>query len=294
MNYIIFILGFIIGGFINFSAYRISKEGEGESCSSTNTDKTGIFLGDDEYQECYLTNKDANSKYKEAEDFGEVKGYSSIIIDGKYNARIKDYNFMQIIIHTIFSGKGINRQDKMWIKYFITELTTGVLLLFVYLKFGDSYEAIKNAVLVIFIEITAIIDYNTMEVYDSITYMAMVIGLLNVIIKKSIFHMSIATYILGALVPAIFIYVINKFTNGFGEGDVDVFIIIGLFLGIELSGLTLFFSIIIGALVAIALVLSKKLNKRDAMPFVPYIFVALIITLLLGEQIINYYLNSII
>lgn len=249
MNCIIFILGLIIGSFINVCVYRIPRE---ESISYPPSTCTTC------------------------------------------GSRIKIYDLIPVVSYIMLKGRCRKCKEKISIRYPITELLTGILFLFIYLKFGNSYDTIKNIVLVVFVEIIAIIDFDTMEVYSSITYTAMAIGVLNIIIEKIVFHMHILTYLLGAAIPAAFIYIINKFSKGFGGGDIDVFIIIGLFLGANLSGLTLFFSIIIGAASAIILVISKKLSKKDAMPFVPYIFAAMLITLLWGEEIIDYYLKMIV
>lgn len=235
MNCIIFILGLIIGSFINLCTYRIPRE---ESI-------------------CYPSSTCTSC-----------------------GARIKIYDLIPVISYIILRGKCRACKEKISIKYPVTELLTAIMFLLIYLKFGNSYETIKNILLAVFIEIIAIIDFETMEVYNSITYSAMAIGVLNIIIEKFVFHMPIFTYILGAVIPAIFIYIINKTVGAFGAGDIDVFIIIGLFLGIKLSGLTLFLSVIIGALFSIFLIISKKLNENHIMPFVPYIFVALIMTFL--------------
>lgn len=205
--------------------------------------------------------------------------------------RIKTYDLIPVISYIILGGKCRNCKEKISIEYPLTEILTALLFLFIYLTFGTSYEMIKNIILVVFVEIIAIIDFKTMEVYNSVTYTAMVLGVLNVIIEKVVFGAPILTYVLGAAIPAIFIFLINKLTGGFGAGDIDIFIIIGLFLGIKLSGITMFFSIIVGALGAIILILAKRLRKKDAMPFVPCIFIGLIISLMWGNQIINSYLN---
>lgn len=205
--------------------------------------------------------------------------------------RIKIYDLIPVISYVILRGKCRNCKEKISIEYPIIELLTAFLFLFIYLTFGTSYEMIKNIVLVAFVEIIAIIDFKTMEVYNSLTYTAMAIGILNVFIEKFIFGVPMLTYVLGAAIPAIFIFIINKLTGGFGEGDIDIFIIIGLFLGIKLNGLTMFFSIIVGAVGAIIFILAKKLKKKNAMPFVPCIFIGLIISLIWGNQMINSYLN---
>lgn len=249
MNYVVFILGLIIGSFINVCIYRIPRE---ESISYPPSTCTTC------------------------------------------GSRIKIYDLIPVVSYIMLNGKCRKCKEKISIKYPLTELLTGILFLFIYLKFGNSYDSIRNIVLVVFIEIIAIIDFNTMEVYSCVSYTAMAMGVLNIIVEKIVFHMPIATYLLGAAIPAGCIYIINKLSKGFGGGDIDVFVIIGLFLGIKFSGLTLFFSIIIGAVSAIILVVLKKLNKKDAMPFVPYIFTALIITLLCGEKIIDCYLKMII
>jgi leader peptidase (prepilin peptidase)/N-methyltransferase len=53
----------------------------------------------------------------------------------------------------------------------------------------------------------------------------------------------------------------------------------------------LFLSFIIGGLSGVILIAAKKKSKKDYIPFGPFISIAAIITILLGNEIINLYIS---
>ena len=82
-----------------------------------------------------------------------------------------------------------------------------------------------------------------------------------------------------------------------GGGDIKLFAMIGLFLEIKLSLLTLLFSIYIGGAYGIIFIIYNKVkNKKfnSMIPFGPFISLATIITLLYGNQIIDFYIKTFI
>ena len=76
-----------------------------------------------------------------------------------------------------------------------------------------------------------------------------------------------------------------------GMGDVKLFIPIGLFLGWKLTLLALFFSIMIGGIISIILLIFRIKDRKSAIPFGPFIVIATMLTGLYGNQILNWYLN---
>jgi len=79
--------------------------------------------------------------------------------------------------------------------------------------------------------------------------------------------------------------------TGMGQGDAKLAAAIGANLYLSLSLLSLFFSVLIGGVISIALLLSRKAEGRTAIPFGPYIVVGAVISLLFGQNLLDWYLR---
>lgn len=86
--------------------------------------------------------------------------------------------------------------------------------------------------------------------------------------------------VLGFGVLAV-VSVITK--QGLGFGDVKLFGIIGIMGGVMCTYATLFFSILVSAVVSIILLLSRKKNRKDTIPFGPCILIGYILVIILGS-----------
>jgi leader peptidase (prepilin peptidase)/N-methyltransferase len=98
-------------------------------------------------------------------------------------------------------------------------------------------------------------------------------------------------FIMGAIGTFIF----KKEALGFG--DIKLGLILGSFLGIELSLLALFFSFIFGGIMSIILLIAKEVNDDHMIPFGPSIAAATLLTILTktvggGNHIINWYFTT--
>jgi prepilin signal peptidase PulO-like enzyme (type II secretory pathway) len=78
-----------------------------------------------------------------------------------------------------------------------------------------------------------------------------------------------------------------------GFGDVKLGILLGLVLGWPKILVALFLAYLIGGIIGVGLVISKKKKLKSEVPFAPILITATFITLFFGNQIIHWYLNLI-
>ncbi len=79
-----------------------------------------------------------------------------------------------------------------------------------------------------------------------------------------------------------------------GGGDIKLFCMIGLFLGIKLGLLTILLSIYIGAIYGIAIIIYSKIKKKEfnsMIPYGPFISLGALISILYSTNIINRYIE---
>ena len=85
-------------------------------------------------------------------------------------------------------------------------------------------------------------------------------------------------------------YLISR--GGMGAGDVKLAGFIGLVVGFPQVLAALLVGIIIGGLVAIFLLLSRLRKRKEAVPFGPFLAIGAMIALVWGNQIIDWYSNT--
>jgi leader peptidase (prepilin peptidase)/N-methyltransferase len=76
-----------------------------------------------------------------------------------------------------------------------------------------------------------------------------------------------------------------------GMGDIKIFIPIGIFLGWRLVLVSFFLSAFLGTLVSILGVILGFLNRKDPVPYGPFIALATFLTILFGGTVWDWYFN---
>lgn len=205
-----------------------------------------------------------------------------------------------ILSYVFLGGKCRYCGAKVSLRYPLVEFMTGILVSVVYLNFGLGYEFIKYSILVLFLIVIALIDYDTTDVYSVTTIPIIIIGTIFVLIESFNGSVGVGDFfknffigMLGAIICAVVIGAICYFTGGMGEGDIEIAVLGGVFLGWQLSIFMILFSFIIGAVIGGLLILTKKKKKSDYMPFGPSIAISIYLVLILGIEFINEFIYKI-
>ena len=193
------------------------------------------------------------------------------------NNKLKPLELIPVISYIILGGKCKNCSSKISIMYPLIEVLNGIIYVLIYMKFGLTLNFVKYIILFSILLIASIIDIKTQEVYFSISLTGFIVGVI---------------FLISILIPLIIIgliYLIAKKFDGFGSGDLEVYLMISLYINPMLIGLSIFFSIILGGIVAIILLI---LGKRKAyIPFVPFISLGTLVSVFFGCQALNWYIG---
>ena len=95
----------------------------------------------------------------------------------------------------------------------------------------------------------------------------------------------------GGIGLGLFLLIVLVSKGGMGWGDVKLAALIGLVTGFPLVFVALLLAVILGGLVAVILLLFKLKKRKEGIPFAPYLSLGAIITLLFGNNILNWYLG---
>ncbi len=203
---------------------------------------------------------------------------------GSCNTRLNWKDLFPIISYLFLKGKCRYCGRKISVRYPLVEGLTGILLIGIYLRYGLTLSFYKYSFLTLFLIVIALIDYDTTDVYSSIVYSGMGLGIVFIIAEKLIYQHSISYYLIGALIGLVVIGGIYLLTGGMGAGDIEIAVLCGIFLGWKLQIYFILISFIIGGAIGVFLILSKKKKRDEYIPLGPSLAIGAYIVLIIGQE----------
>jgi leader peptidase (prepilin peptidase)/N-methyltransferase len=187
-------------------------------------------------------------------------------------------------------------------RVFWVELATALIFALLCWHYGLSAEL---GVMIFYACLFTIIFVTDLEqglILNKVVYPGMVVALLLALLPQSwltqeiwltqIIKPGIASAALGGAIGfALFLLIAIVSRGGMGWGDVKLAALIGLATGFPLVFLAIIMGAILGGIVAVALVIAKKRNRRQTIPFGPFLAVAAMVTLLWGSNILSWYVG---
>lgn len=202
---------------------------------------------------------------------------------------LKSYELIPVISYLLQLGKCRHCRQPISIIYPITELLTGCLFALSYVLIGLNVELIVALLLMSMLMILFVSDLSYMIIPNKVLLFFLPLFIVLRFIEPLTPWVSSVT---GAVVGFGLIAVIILISNGgMGAGDMKLFGVLGIVLGLKNVLLTFFLATIIGAVVSFSLLLFKKLERKQSIPFGPFIVIAAIVSYFFGHDMIAWYLN---
>ena len=179
------------------------------------------------------------------------------------------------------------------------ELATGGLFAFLYAWYGFSAELGIMAFYTCLFIIVFGVDLEQGLILNKVVYPAMAVALLFALFIQQPWigpwpAPEIANAAMGGAIGFIIFLLLAVISRGgMGWGDVKLAALIGLATGFPLVLVALVMGAILGGLVAIVLLALKKKARKETIPFGPFLSLAALITLLWGNNILNWYFGLI-
>jgi leader peptidase (prepilin peptidase)/N-methyltransferase len=194
---------------------------------------------------------------------------------------IKWYDNIPVFSYIAIGGRCSHCNHKISIRYPIVELIMGLLFFLFFLKFRLEKIYFFYIIMVGYMVALAFIDIDKKIVPGRIVVFlfatGMVFGVFGLNNSVSFFD-----GIIGAAAGGFIIYAMSFLSNGkIGEGDVQLFMALGMCLGLKNVLELIFYSFLLGGAVAAVFLLTGKYKRKDAVAFVPFISAAFIIKALL-------------
>ncbi|MFH1890921.1 MAG: prepilin peptidase [Candidatus Kuenenbacteria bacterium] len=228
------------------------------------------------------------------------------------------YDNIPVLSFLLLKGKCRYCQKKISIQYPLVELITGILFIIVFIitikqfnnltildillncSIAQLLMLFRNWVFTAILIIIFIYDLKYCLILDKITIPAMVIALvLNITVRymqiglaDKLFYYFIILLFSGVICGGFFLiqFLVSK-GKWIGGGDIRLGFLMGLMLGWPYAIAALFISYIIGSVIGLGLILSKRKTIKSQVPFGTFLGVGTFIALLWGDWIVQKYLN---
>lgn len=142
---------------------------------------------------------------------------------------------------------------------------------------ADLFLAFVHGSILYFLFLAAVYDFKFQQVPDVFTVLLALLAVLTVVLSR-----DVASALLGAAIPLMWFGLQWTVTRGrvVGTGDIFLGTVIGLWLGALHTVAFLVLSYVAGAAILLALLLVKKIPAHTKVPFVPFMFLGVLLTLL--------------
>lgn len=202
------------------------------------------------------------------------------------NQPIKFYDNIPIISYILLRGRCRNCNIKISLMYPVVEGLTAALSALLFVQYGLSLQYLLTFIFTCALIIITFIDLEHQIIPDVITLPGIPLFFL-----AAIFFMNMRPLdsLLGIAIGGGLFYLIAagyellRKTEGMGGGDIKLMAMLGAFLGWQSLWFILLVSSILGAVVGIAAMLSKGEDMKYAVPFGPFLSVAAVSYLFLGD-----------
>lgn len=252
MSILIFLLGTIIGSFLNVCLYRIPK-GQSVVYPASNCPNCGTPL--------------------------------------------KWYNLIPILSFIVQKGKCGYCREKISLQYPIVEFSNGLFYLLFYNKFDLSTDFVFYSIIFSLLLIILFIDLHHQIIPNSLNILILITAIIYKIIQYILYDIppNLINSLLGLIISSgafFLIIIISK--GGMGGGDMKLIGVLGFILGLKKIILTIFLSFMFGAIISILLLLFKIKGRKDPIPFGPFICLAFMMVVFLGDGILLWYMNTLL
>lgn len=198
-----------------------------------------------------------------------------------------------VLSYLYIRGRCIQCKAPISARYPTVEMVTALLSAYAVWHLGSGFAGLAALPFLWTLLALTFIDVDTQLLPDSLTLPLLWAGLL---INLHATFTSLPQAVIGAAVGYLAlwsIYWLFKLTTGkegMGYGDFKLLAALGAWLGWSMLPLIILLSSLVGAVVGIALILFKRMNRSNPIPFGPYLAAAGIIALFWGQAITQQYL----
>ena len=211
--------------------------------------------------------------------------------------KIRAWENIPVISYLFLRGRCSGCQTAISWRYPAIEILSAIITLVIGLTYGATVTTLAFCLLSWSLLALTMIDFDTQLLPDDITLPLLWAGLivnsfaLVVPLEQALWG-AVAGYLSLWSVYWLFKLITGK--EGMGYGDFKLLAALGAWLGWMKLPLIILLSSLIGTIVALTLIISKRQERSQPIPFGPYLAIAGFIALLWGNGLIDLYLGNLL
>lgn len=197
------------------------------------------------------------------------------------------YDLVPLFSWIFLRGKCRYCKEKISIQYPLVEAINGFGYVLIFLVCGLNLSSILYAICFSMLVAISVIDWRTYEIPLGLNITILALGVIQCVLDYRNWHI----YLIGMVSVSGFLLLLFLLTGGrgIGGGDIKLMFAAGLLIGWQKIILALILGCIIGSI--IHLILMKVSKKGRMLAFGPYLSAGILLAILFGEQIIDWYLG---
>ena len=208
--------------------------------------------------------------------------------------KIKFYDNIPFFSYLLLRGKCRTCGTKIPFSYVLVEILTPLSFLLIYQKHSLSFFFFVSCLFASAMIVLGFIDFYHQILPDEVTLPGIVLALVYAPFRTDL---NLTQSLIGAVVGAGFLlfvygaYYLFRKKEGLGMGDVTMMLLIGAYLGWQLTFFTLILASFVGAIVGVLFILFQKKDLQYSLPFGTFLAPAAYFAMLWGKPIIQAYLG---
>jgi leader peptidase (prepilin peptidase)/N-methyltransferase len=226
---------------------------------------------------------------------------------------IRPYDNIPVISYLLLGGKCRGCKTKISPMYPLVELLTGLLFLACFLVFGLTVEAAKWAVFSAIMIVLVFTDLRERILPDLVNFTGLGLGfVLSFFVKPAdgtalwianhVFEfpppnpvLSFVDAAVGAAVGGGLLWLVSEAyfrlrgREGMGLGDVKMMLMVGSFLGVKRTLLTILAGSVLGSVLGVAVILARGKDADYELPFGTFLGAGALLVVFFGTPVVNWY-----
>jgi leader peptidase (prepilin peptidase)/N-methyltransferase len=207
---------------------------------------------------------------------------------------IRPWDNIPLVSFAILRGRCRACRSPISWRYPLVEGLTGMLFALTVARFGVTLQAALYLAFLGGLVVVSFIDLDHQVIPNVITLPGIPLGLLGGLIVGD---PPFLDRLIGALAGAGFLYLVLLYggvvygQDAMGEGDLNLIALVGAFLGWRAVVVTILVACLTGSAIGLGLIASKRLGRRQHIPFGPFLALGAGVALFWGQALIGWYLG---
>jgi leader peptidase (prepilin peptidase)/N-methyltransferase len=221
----------------------------------------------------------------------------SLVFPGSHctvcNRKLSWFENVPVLAWVVLGGRCRTCHTEISVVYPLVEAFTGGMFVWAVWEYGPGWLLFSRLLLGCMLVVLFFVDLRHRILPDVITVPGSIVGFILSFVTPPGWVSSLIGLVIGGLIPLVLAkaYLCVRKVEGLGMGDVKMLALIGAFLGWPLALLTLALGSLLGSLVGLGLIATRRGDMKLALPFGTFLAIATMISATVGDALVAWYMG---